>query len=535
MPQEFIAVLSFVAEHIVTINYAIVGICILVAVDILSKHIVARIKQNIFYVSRSRGRLWKSGVAVTVLLLALSLWANIREGVAAPHSQNSKPDFVLDRDDLMAVLTTSTAQGELSKKNTLKDSVRGSAEKLLLSSTAAFDRALAYMGLDQFEESIELIDLEIKRVATNGDQPHLIPRLMYFRAMANSLGGSNQDALNDYNEALKRNPFYAEAHMNKAFLLIKMKDFPEARKSMAQAARFANKREYPCLLGAAYLQLRDWSLAIVHFDLAIALDPAYPEALAMRSVAALQLKFSLRSSSDADSALVHDPTNSLAQSQRAVLIGFLKNIDSIRQNLDKAISYEESDTCEVLVQGAKAFIRAEDYLLASEELDRALVFCAGNFQAWYYAALVSNKRQAYQEALIHIDAAIEIDKGSSEALALKSIILKDSGLTFAEYYKYVDSAFRIGSRTNRALAWVLKGETMVELNEIDSANIALDSALAASRRKKQPQLGLRIASSLYEAGDGVKALEAIDLALDYDPKSPDALALRDTILEQESH
>jgi hypothetical protein len=45
-------------------------------------------------------------------------------------------------------------------------------------------------------------------------------------------------------------------------------------------------------------------------------------------------------------------------------------------------------------------------------------------------------------------------------------------------------------------------------------------------------MGLQIGKSLYDIGMENRALLAIEYALSFDPKWPEALTLRDTILEQ---
>ncbi len=519
--------LSTVVEYGWFVSVLIVTLAILVAGDVLWRHYrTYRTDEHLF--SRMRRALWISGATVALLLLILSFWAHNQSGYAATESVPPDVSGLSDWDDHVTKLTISTAPSETAKKKAPKEDLQESAKNLLPRSVTSFDSALVYMGLDRYDESVVLIDREIEKVENAGDQPHLIPRLLYFRSLANSFGGNDSVALADCDSALARDPLYAEAWMNRAFLLMKLGRFDEAPHSAHMASRYADQRSFPCILGAAFYQHGNWPAAIENLDAALAIDSLYPEARALRSIVAQLLEYRDRSSSDASASLALDSTSAIAWSQMAVLSALFGDTLSLRENLSRAYKYVKSDTCDVLVRGAIALITAKAYYEARDALNGAIEGCADNFWAWYYLAVVSSELGDYEVALTQIDGAISRDIGTGEALALKSIILHDSGVVIGQCLKYVDSAFDVGSQVNAALAWVIKGETLLELKQTDLAAAAFDSAFATSAG--QPQLGYRIANGLFmtDRPDSV-VREAMAMALTYDTNWSEVHSL-DTLL-----
>ncbi len=91
--------------------------------------------------------------------------------------------------------------------------------------------------------------------------------------------GTDKDAINCYNEALKLNPSLARAWCSKGYALIKLKKYEESHACLDEALRI-NPRYAPCwtIKGWAFNSQNKHKDALVYLDRAIELDPHYMDA-----------------------------------------------------------------------------------------------------------------------------------------------------------------------------------------------------------------------------------------------------------------
>jgi tetratricopeptide (TPR) repeat protein len=142
--------------------------------------------------------------------------------------------------------------------------------------------------------------------------------------------GSYEDAIADFNEAIRQRPDYAEAFMFR---------------------------------GAAYSRLETWDQAIASFNQAIILDPTFARAYLLRATAYYELGNTQQALADIQEAVIHDPTLVEAYLYQGFADAQRGNTEAAIINLTEAIRLNPDDLNAYILRGF-AYDRAGDFQAA---------------------------------------------------------------------------------------------------------------------------------------------------------------------------
>ena len=121
-----------------------------------------------------------------------------------------------------------------------------------------------------------------------GDLPH--PNSFFaFNNRANAFAAKRdwEHALQDYSEALKRNPKFAAARRNRGLVYVRTGDHERAIQDFTEAARLDPDDPHALIYrGLVYCDRRAFDRAVQDFDAALATCPTCPYALSGRAAAA---------------------------------------------------------------------------------------------------------------------------------------------------------------------------------------------------------------------------------------------------------
>jgi tetratricopeptide (TPR) repeat protein len=184
--------------------------------------------------------------------------------------------------------------------------------------------------------------------------------------------GNYDQAIIDYNEAVRLDPRYAAAYNSRGLTYYKKGDYDRAIADYNQAlALDPNFADAHCNRGAAYLAKRNYDQAIADCDQAIRLDPNLDAAYASRGIAYFAKGDIGRAFTDYNQAISLNPNNFRALGGRARAYLAQRNYDPALADIGKAIDLWPKDAA-FYVTGAEIYHNKGEYQTAVTLYDIAL-------------------------------------------------------------------------------------------------------------------------------------------------------------------
>ncbi|MFC1924933.1 tetratricopeptide repeat protein [Chloroflexota bacterium] len=146
-------------------------------------------------------------------------------------------------------------------------------------------------------------------------------------------------------------------------------------------------------------------------------------------------------------------------------------IENIQAHPDEPDSIEDADTA--LSRGNRYYER-EEYKLAIENYDLALILKPELSDAWKSKGLALDKLERYEESIKCFDRVIEINPDDSDAWLDKGVALGNIE-RYEEALECCDEAIEL--RPNDSNAWFNKGVALVNLNRYEDAVKCCDKAI----------------------------------------------------------
>ena len=208
------------------------------------------------------------------------------------------------------------------------------------------------------------------------------------------------DALNDYNSAIKLNPNLAMAYLERGiFYATVKKDYNQAifdfDKSLKMNYYFAEAYLYR---GLAYAETKNYRQAVSNYNKAIAINPDYAEGYNNRGLIYRQLKQYDKAIVDLNKAIEINPNIAEAYNNRGVAYDELKKRDEALSDYSKAIELN-SDYEWAYINRGTIYAETEHYDEAIADYAKAIELNPNN------AVIYSNRGRAYA-LLKNYDAAI---------------------------------------------------------------------------------------------------------------------------------
>lgn len=200
------------------------------------------------------------------------------------------------------------------------------------------NRGSNYVKLGRYQEAISDYDMAVK---INPKYPDAY----YNRGKLCKELGDYQQAMKEYSIAIELNPKYVNAYNNRGNLYFELRDAPQAIRDYNTAIQL-NPRNVDAYTnrGNMYNVMGDFQEAIANYSKAIGLNPRYTAAYSNRGFAYSNLKDQLRAVKDYSIAIELDPKNSIAYKLRGVSYGNMGNFRQASLDLRAALELNPRDT-----------------------------------------------------------------------------------------------------------------------------------------------------------------------------------------------
>jgi len=281
------------------------------------------------------------------------------------------------------------------------------------------------------------------------------------------------NAIDDYSSAIQRNPRFADALRNRAFVLINTNQFDRAIVDLGQAISLDAKSSYAFYLrGFALLNIGEFESAIKNFDQALALKKDYFAAYLHRGDAWHRKRDFKRALQDFNQAILLAPKNAAALNERAQVYLDVGELDKAMADYSQAIKLDS--------QGWRSYSSRGEALRQKGELDRALEdhnaalkMEPSSDDALINRALTWRDKGKVDEALADLDEAIILNPKNARAYGNRSEMRRLNG-DMERALADADKAIALVPRS--ALLHCRRGETLTSLLQLDPALAEFDTA-----------------------------------------------------------
>jgi len=220
--------------------------------------------------------------------------------------------------------------------------------------------------------------------------------------------GKLEEAIAEYNEAIRLEPYLAPAYINRGIVYARLgqhqraiQDFDEAIRLDPQYAEAYYSR------GLAYARLGQYQDAIQDYDEAIALNPQYTLAYNNRGTAYISLGQFQRAIQDFDEAIALNPKYTLAYNNRGIAYARLGQYQDAIQDYDEAIRLDPQYTLAYINRGV-TYTRLGQHQRAIQDYDEAIRLDPQKAQAYAARALAYTMLNMDTEAEQDFDRAVKL-------------------------------------------------------------------------------------------------------------------------------
>ncbi len=220
-------------------------------------------------------------------------------------------------------------------------------------------------------------------------------------------------ALGHYNQALKLDPTYAAAYLNRGVVYYERQQYPQALADYTQAIRYD-----PQLLqaynnrGVLYKQLKQYDKALADYALALKLNPKYAKTYNNRGTVYSELKLSDKALADYNQALRLDPQFAYAYNNRGNIYSQRKAYTQALSDYSKALSLLPNYAQALSSRGA-VYLELQQYPQALADLNQALKLSPNSAAAYNHRGTVYQALGQPEKALADWRKACALGLGST--------------------------------------------------------------------------------------------------------------------------
>jgi tetratricopeptide (TPR) repeat protein len=262
------------------------------------------------------------------------------------------------------------------------------------------------------------------------------------KGIANAKLGKTDEAINDYNKAIQLNPKLWVVYLNRAELLIDLKNTQQSAADLELIRPYyKDSANYYHLWGTLNYEQGNKAASIAMFDRALVIKPNNVEALINRgSVFSEQLNYD-KAAQDFRKSLDIEPSNSLAMNNLGLILIETKQLDEAEKLIDKAISLSAQNAI---------FLNNKGYL----KIQKNEIFEA---ESLIKKSLFQDSTNSYA----HRNLGICLLKKNQYSLALQSLLksYQIEPATPAIHYWLGEAYFQTGNATKACEYWQ-KGKSL---------------------------------------------------------------------------
>lgn len=301
--------------------------------------------------------------------------------------------------EIVAKVTVDTALVENRIKHFASNREALEKEKALIARNKALEQEIRVYQA-QLKKLKDLSQVQQLRASTGQKLENKYNATDWFRKGYEAhLRKEYDSALGHYNQALKLDPAYAAAYLNRGVVYYERQQYPQALADYTQALKYD-----PKLLqaynnrGVVYKQLKQHDKALADYALALKLNPKYAKTYNNRGTVYSELKQYDKALADYNQALKLDPQFAYAYNNRG-------NIYSQRQAHTQALS-DYSQAIGLLPSYAQAYSSRGSVYLDLQQYPQALADLNQALKLSPHSAAAYNQRGRVYQALQQPDKAL---------------------------------------------------------------------------------------------------------------------------------
>ena len=288
--------------------------------------------------------------------------------------------------------------------------------------------------------------------------------------------GRFDEAINEYDEAIRLDPGDAFAFHNRGRSFSELEKFQAAIQDYTKAIQLApNYREAFNDRGASFQKLGQTQRAIRDFDLAISLSPSHPDAYLNRGIAYAELGQHQQSLQDFGTAIRLEPGSALGYRNRGTSFLALGQFHQAVQNFDDAITLDHLDPATHNNRGT-AHLNLGLFQKAIQDFDEAIFLDAEHASAFNNRGIANNNLGNFLLALQDFGEAIRLDPLYSRAYNNRGTAYRGLG-QFNRGILDFDEAIRLNPRY--ATAYANRALNLTHLNQDSAARLDVERAVDA--------------------------------------------------------
>ncbi len=324
-------------------------------------------------------------------------------------------------------------------------------------------------GLEMFEALCHLINLS----------PQAKGYAFAYRGECFRQIGQWERALQDFQEALNRNPQDSWAIASRGETYRRMEQYEEALADFDRAIALNEKYSWAIASrGATYQALRRYEEALADFDRAIALNEKYDWAIASRGEMYRLMGRYEEALADFDRAIALNEDYSWAIASRGMTYRLMKRYEEALADFDRAIALDENYGW-VIARRGETYRLMGRYEEALADLDRAIALDEK------YSGAIANRgaiyllMKRYEEALADFDRAIALDENYGW-------VITSRGITYELMKRYEEALadFDRAIALNEKYGWAIahRGQIYRLMGRYEEALLDFDRAIALDEK-----------------------------------------------------
>jgi tetratricopeptide (TPR) repeat protein len=216
-----------------------------------------------------------------------------------------------------------------------------------------------------------------------------VAQAAFNRGLAYDNNKEYDKAINDYSEAIRLKPDYADAYNSRGWVFFEKAEYDEAINNFTEAIRLNSNHAFAYLnRGSAYYSKNEYDKAISDYTGAIRLKPDFPDAYYGRGLAYFKKNDYDKAIIDSNEAIRLNPNYALAFFNRGIAYGGKKEFDKAIRDYNEVIRLDPNNGFTYNNRGF-AYYNKKEYGKAIGDYDKAIFLDPKNGTAYY------NRGKAY--------------------------------------------------------------------------------------------------------------------------------------------